>query len=955
MSIATGRLFVVIFVSSLSAAPLALAQNTRSWTGLAAPNNGWTTVGNWNTGVPISGDTALFNGSGNTNTSISLGAASQPIKTIRFDGAIATPYTLGVLASGDTFNFDAGGSIVVASNIASLQTINAAIQANGGLSASNSGSVGLTLAGNVNFASAGTLSVNNAVANATTTLGGNISEVGGQVGSLSLLATDTTLTNNNNFIINGSNTYTGPTAIQVNTGSNGSIQLGSDSPFGTGAVSIILAGNLAPQFSALAGTRTIGNALKLSSGMTFTGGNSFALTGPVTIINPVAGGSRSFNNSITAAGKTVMLGASPGSSTITLGNPVANGGDGVGKAAIFIPSAGATTIINDVMQDPAAGGGIAGGSVRYAGSVGGVSQINSLSTYTGATVFDGSSIVKFSSDYTIGGTSGPFGLGTLTFNNTVNNILEPIGGNRTIANPVTMANGGITVANDTGDTSSLTLSGPINMLANGRFITNNFAAAGGTLTLGSAASPSTITLPTSSGQTFTITGGTGTTVVNDVIQNASPAPSPAPSVGYSTSGPVSLNAQNTYTGNTSLDGVGMIFRIGADSNGLPGPLFTAGPFGTGTITQNGSTVPTFKAIGADRAIANAINMTFGFAVANGTAGEDPTGNHNLTLTGPITLGAASRTITNNMASGTSLTLGSIFGPSTLSLGSTLFFQSQTGGGTTIINDTISGVGGLVVQNGAVVQLNGTANYAGATLVTGAGSPKLLVNGSKTGGGTVTIDSAGTLGGAGNIAGTITNNGTIAPGSSVGTLTATGNVTMNTNSHLAIELSGAAADKLVVGGNLNLSNVDFLDVTGVGQGLNWVIATYAGTLTGTFNNVTSGYAVNYGTGTNSQITLSKAASGVNGDFNNDGTVDAGDYITWRKNDGTNNALINDNGLGTPVGAAQYTLWRNNFGKPPGSGSGGLIDGGGVPEPAGLLLALFGVVGICTHGARQRAAT
>ena len=95
--------------------------------------------------------------------------------------------------------------------------------------------------------------------------------------------------------------------------------------------------------------------------------------------------------------------------------------------------------------------------------------------------------------------------------------------------------------------------------------------------------------------------------------------------------------------------------------------------------------------------------------------------------------------------------------------------------------------------------------------------------------------------------------------------------------------------------------------------------------------------------------------MNGDFNNDGKVDAGDYITWRKNNTTNNALPNDNGLGTPVGSSHYTLWRNNFGKPPGSGSGALIDGSAVPEPTGLLLALFGIVGICTRGARRRAAT
>jgi hypothetical protein len=393
--------------------------------------------------------------------------------------------------------------------------------------------------------------------------------------------------------------------------------------------------------------------------------------------------------------------------------------------------------------------------------------------------------------------------------------------------------------------------------------------------------------------------------------------------------------------------VGTNFRIGASSNDLPGPSFTAGPFGTGTIAINFT--PTLKPIGADRSIANAITMNFGFIAANGTAGEDPTGAHNLTLTGPITLGVTGRNITNNLSSGVALTLGSALAPSTLSLGNTLTITS-TSGGTTIINDAISGVGSLTVQNGAIVHLNGANNYAGTTSVSGTGSPKLFVNGTNTGSGAVTINSVGTLGGTGTIAGAISNSGTIAPGDSFGTLTATGNVTMNANSRLAIELSGASADKLAVGGNLNLSNVDFLDITGVGQGLSWVIASYTGTLTGTFNNVTSGYTVNYGTGTNSQITLNKPASGVNGDFNNDGKVDAGDYVTWRKNEGTSNALPNNNGLGTPIGSSYYTLWRSNYGKPPGSGSGALGSGGAVPEPGSLLLVLFGMLGLLASRSR-----
>jgi hypothetical protein len=174
--------------------------------------------------------------------------------------------------------------------------------------------------------------------------------------------------------------------------------------------------------------------------------------------------------------------------------------------------------------------------------------------------------------------------------------------------------------------------------------------------------------------------------------------------------------------------------------------------------------------------------------------------------------------------------------------------------------------------------------------------------------------------------------------------------MGANSHLAIELSGASADKLSITGNLDLSALaNILDVTGPGTGSSWVIASYTGTLTGTFETITSGYSVDYGTGSNSQITLNAAAAGLAGDFNNDGKVDAGDYVIWRKNNNTNNVLPNDGGLGTPINSSHYTLWRNNFGKPPGAGSG--ISGGAVPEPSSTLLivmAMFATVG----GARRR---
>ena len=59
--------------------------------------------------------------------------------------------------------------------------------------------------------------------------------------------------------------------------------------------------------------------------------------------------------------------------------------------------------------------------------------------------------------------------------------------------------------------------------------------------------------------------------------------------------------------------------------------------------------------------------------------------------------------------------------------------------------------------------------------------------------------------------------------------------------------------------------------------------------------------------------------LDGDYNHDGAVNAADYVVWRKT------------IGTP---AAYTTWRTNFGRTAGSGS--VLSGAAVPEPAGCVL-------------------
>jgi hypothetical protein len=81
------------------------------------------------------------------------------------------------------------------------------------------------------------------------------------------------------------------------------------------------------------------------------------------------------------------------------------------------------------------------------------------------------------------------------------------------------------------------------------------------------------------------------------------------------------------------------------------------------------------------------------------------------------------------------------------------------------------------------------------------------------------------------------------------------------------------------------------------------------------------------------------SNLPGDYNNDGVVDAGDYVVWRKHEGTTNTLLNDP-IGGTIGEAQYDQWSAHFGDTAGSGTGA---GGAVPEPGAFVLAaqLFGL--------------
>jgi hypothetical protein len=72
----------------------------------------------------------------------------------------------------------------------------------------------------------------------------------------------------------------------------------------------------------------------------------------------------------------------------------------------------------------------------------------------------------------------------------------------------------------------------------------------------------------------------------------------------------------------------------------------------------------------------------------------------------------------------------------------------------------------------------------------------------------------------------------------------------------------------------------------------------------------------------------------GDYNRDGVVDNGDYIIWRKSNGTAGFLAADGNGDHVVNQLDYNYWRQRFGNV----QAGAGQGATVPEPAGILVML-----------------
>jgi autotransporter-associated beta strand protein len=150
--------------------------------------------------------------------------------------------------------------------------------------------------------------------------------------------------------------------------------------------------------------------------------------------------------------------------------------------------------------------------------------------------------------------------------------------------------------------------------------------------------------------------------------------------------------------------------------------------------------------------------------------------------------------------------GSVNGASTLRIGAlntdSVFAGSIGGGGGTL---------GLTKIGTGMLTLSGTNSYNGPTHVIGG---TLMVTGSLSGTGAVSIGDGGTLAGGGSCAGAVTleDGGVLAPGNNLGgTLTLAGALALQDGAVLEMGM-GTTSGMIAVGGNLTSSGVTTVNLT-----------------------------------------------------------------------------------------------------------------------------------------------
>ncbi|MFO0788570.1 MAG: hypothetical protein U0805_03870 [Pirellulales bacterium] len=418
---------------------------------------------------------------------------------------------------------------------------------------------------------------------------------------------------------------------------------------------------------------------------------------------------------------------------------------------------------------------------------------------------------------------------------------------------------------------------------------------------------------------------------------------------------------------TALDVQEGLYRLNGTGGGDTG--FGAA---TGTVTVAGGATPNTSlgaSVGTSIGVTSPATRSFVLSGVGSTPYSGFVINAGWTINGPIS-GPGGL-----MLNGLARTDGGPAAPTASVLGSqsqilTLGGTNTYGGGTLINFGTLVATGGSAIPNTSTVEISTNSSWGGGNTVVSTlntavlqigtstvaatetigslkggnatrGSVSILNSGSSliTGADNSTTTYSGAISGAGSLQKTGTGTFTIDGAKSYTGDTKVLGGTLSTNS---ASLADTADVYLTTGSffNLNFAGTDTIDSLFI-DGTSVATGTWGGTGSGATHIST----LLTGTGL-LQVTTVAAPPGVPGDYNNNGVVDAADYVLWR--DG--GPLQNEVDTPGTVNNADYDAWRARFGNTSGSGS-SLGGNAAVPEPASLAMILLCLSG-CSGWRRGR---
>lgn len=646
------------------------------------------------------------------------------------------------------------------------------------------------------------------------------------------------------------------------------VVVGSVDAAANATVALLNANNFTGGTTLAAGTLALGNDHALGSGLLTIAGGALSASSTVTLENPVlATGDFSFGPSVVS---------------LILNGPLDLGG---GTRQITIAAA------SQFSAGMRINGRISNGAL-YKGGAGGL-VLASANDYAGGTTILGtlSSL-----------TQGALGTGPITLGSTL--IIS--GTPQTLANPIAITGIGApaslvfnTATNVTGNiasTTTLASSLGLSGTSNEAIISGVIGDSGGTLSLGKR-DVGTVTLAGLNSYRGTTTFGRGT-IVATTDANLGAGGGLVFNGGTLRYGAAfALNATRSVTVQTSLtdaptidtngfdvtianafanpSGLGRFEKTGAGRLTLTGtnlfvsPLLTGGTLQFNSIGAMGIGTLSMSA-GSVVAAGFAMNQTFlnklqksSTAVvalaADSSNTLDFTGaNWRLGATGAF---AFSGTLTPN---GTTYRLGGGGGTLTVSAANALsgarsvdIDHTAAPAGAVILSNSNSYSGATTI-NGGTLKLGSLGNIPNTSAITLTNGATFDVSSRAIG---FTLASGKTLSGAGRVLGrlTIATGATVSPGTAAARFgeLALENFTLQGRYLADVDATGHH-DSLLINGNLDLSSTtDALSVNVIDfLGGEYVLASYTGTLTGSFDSIMlpPGTAIDYGTRSNSQIRI-----------------------------------------------------------------------------------------------------